>query len=256
MAAVAALLDSSAALATLRRTLPRSHARLKTCRTARRLVETLERDWVDAVVIGTRTRRALDLTLVRARFPAVPIVLFGTVRPDEGRAVLEFDGERFAALALEGIDDAVVGDLVVRSGYLARRRAALGDLPRLLRLTEPLQRRAFELLLANAGPPPATDALARRLRVSREHLSRQFGAGGAPNLKRVIDLLQLLLARDLLENPGFALPRTVEFLGYSSPSHFRAVVRRVLRLSYAEFFRGSTSELVRRFVGGGTRSRR
>ena len=66
--------------------------------------------------------------------------------------------------------------------------SALADAPRLLRLTEPLQRQAWDILVARCGAAGAHAALARRLGVSREHLSRQFGAGGAPNLKRVIDL--------------------------------------------------------------------
>ena len=55
-------------------------------------------------------------------------------------------------------------------------------------LTEPLQRSAWDLLIASVGPAAADGADGPRLGMSREHLSRQFGAGGAPNLKRVSDL--------------------------------------------------------------------
>ena len=76
----------------------------------------------------------------------------------------------------------------------------------MLRLTEPLQQAAWELLLGEVERPVRTTALARRLRVSREHLSRQFGAGGAPNLKRVIDLTRIACAAQLLANPGYSIP--------------------------------------------------
>ena len=68
---------------------------------------------------------------------------------------------------------------------------------------------------ARSGPT----ALAERLEVSREHLSRQFGAGGAPNLKRVIDLTRIACAAQLLENPGYSVPTVVRLLHFASSSH-------------------------------------
>jgi AraC-like DNA-binding protein len=255
VAAIAALLDTPSALATLRKTLPRSHTRVRAGRTAEALGRTLDGEWVDCLVVGTRSRRAVDLAGLRLRYPAVPVILFGPMRPDEGRTLLDLEADGVEAILVEGVDDPVVGDAVVDAGYLAKRRRALADLPTVLRLTEPVQVRAFDLLLSFAGRPPATEVLAKKLRVSREHLSRQFGAGGAPNLKRVIDLLRLLHGRDLLLNPGFPVPRVVDQLGFSTLSHWRSVVRRLLGLDFAAYRRASTTELVRRFVRAGARSR-
>lgn len=255
MATVAALLDSPSALAVLRKTLPRTHSRIRATRTPDALNRILDGEWVDCVVLGTRSRRAHAFGPMRERYPHVPVVVFGMMRPDEGRSLLDLEAEQVTALLIEGVDDPVAGEVVAQSGYLAGRRRALADLPRLLRLTEPVQQRAFELLLAMAGTPPSTDVIARRLRVSREHLSRQFGAGGAPNLKRVIDFLRLLQGRDLLLNPGFAVQRVMGLIGFTTLSHWRTVVERVFSLEFDVYRRASTADLVRRFIRGGGRSR-
>src|SRR5690606_31070094 len=121
---------------------------------------------------------------------------------------------------------AVIGDLVIRHSLAAERRTALADAPRVLRLTERLQRQAWNLLLDEVERPVRTTVLAARLKVSREHLSRQFGAGGAPNLKRVIDLSRIATAAQLLANPGYSLPVVARLLHFTSPSHLTNTSKR------------------------------
>ena len=95
----------------------------------------------------------------------------------------------------------------------------MADAPRVLRLSETLQRNVWEYLLAHVGEPERTARVAERFHVSREHLSRQFGAGGAPNLKRVIDLTRIVSAAQLLETR--VIPRRLwpELLSFASSSH-------------------------------------
>jgi AraC-like DNA-binding protein len=256
MGVVAALLDARAATATLRRTLPPGHLTVHACRHGKQLARVLETRLLDAVVVGSRATRRLDLTPLRNRYPAVPLVVFGAFRPDEGDRLFELAEEIDAeAILVEGLDDPVLGDTVARECLTSRRARALRDGPRLLRLTEPLQRSAWDLLVRTTGGAATTRALAARLKVSREHLSRQFGAGGAPNLKRVIDLLQVVAARELLANPGHSPAGAARLLSYSSASHLRAVARRVVRLPLSDLARTSVAELLRRFVGGGMRCR-
>jgi AraC-like DNA-binding protein len=252
---VAALLDSQAALSALRRTLPAEYGPVRGCRTDAALERVIVTQLVDSMVVGTRSHRSPAMVSIRSRFPAIPVVVYGTVKPDHGAQLLDLDGGRVQALLVEGIDDAVAGEVVARSGWLATRRQTLADVPRLLRLTEPLQRRAFDVLLSHAGGAAPTAAVAQRLRVSREHLSRQFGAGGAPNLKRVIDLLQVLAARDLVANPGFRLATVTTLLGWSNPRHLAVVVKRIFRLSLRDWRTATSPELIRRFLSGGGRSR-
>ncbi len=255
MAIIAALLDRPSATIALRRTTPRLLATVRSCRTAARFRRLIEADLVDAAVVGVRAAQILDLTAFAQRFPSLPVLIYGAIRSDQATVIREFYERGAVAVLVEGVDDPVVGELVVRNGYLARRRAELSELPRRLRLTEPLQRQALDRLLGRVGVPASTMALARGMGVSREHLSRQFAAGGAPNLKRVIDLLQVLTARDLLGNPGHSATSVVRLLGFADESHLRAVVKRVVRLSFREYRRMTTPELLRRFVARSARSR-
>lgn len=257
MGVVAALLDGRQAAATLRRTLPKAQHSTLVCRHSRQLVRTLEERLLDLMVIGPRAARAVDLPGLRARFPRVPLVVFGPIRPDDAATVLEYDSERDAAAVLvEGIDDPLLGEVVTRQSQTARRIHALRDGPRALRLTEPLQQSAWAELVRTAGKPLPTKTLATRLAVSREHLSRQFGAGGAPNLKRVMDFLRVIVARELAANPGHDAASIGRVLGFSTPSHLRAVVRRVVGASVTELPRLGVAELLRRFGREGARSRR
>jgi AraC-like DNA-binding protein len=201
VAAIATLLESRTALAALRRTLPRGGPGIITCRSTSGLRRVLETRLVDAVVVVPTPAVLPDLLDLRRRLPGVPIVAYAGFRPDDGELLLTCLRHGIP-IAVEGVDDSVVGDRVIRVSVTAERRRALGDAPRMLRLTEPLQRSAWSLLLGEVERPLRTTDLARRLEVSREHLSRQFGAGGAPNLKRVIDLTRIACAAQLLANPG------------------------------------------------------
>ena len=255
MAIIATLLDTRSALASLRRSTPRLAATLRACRTSAAFFKLIETQFIDAAVLGIRAAQAIDLGKLRERFPIIPVVVYGPVRSDHGPLLHQLQAHGVVAVAIEGVDDPVVSELVRRSGYLARRRAELAHLPRSLRLTEPLQRRALDRLLAQVGVPLSADGLARGLGISREHLSRQFAAGGAPNLKRVVDLLQLLVVHDLLGCPGYSHSTVAEWLGFSDESHLRVVVRRLTRLPLRDFRSASGAEIQRRFVAAGTRSR-
>ena len=91
--------------------------------------------------------------------------------------------------------------------------------------------------------------------MSREHLSRQFGAAGAPNLKRVSNLQSVLAALALLRNPGYGVPGVAGLLGFSTPSHLRAMVRRVTGQNLPEARALSEREVLTRFLRAGARSR-
>ena len=255
MPPVAALLDSRAALGALRRSMPRGSGPVVACRSVKGLECALHDRLLEALVLGTRAVRGMEFGSLRARYPGIPVIAYGVFRSDDAELLLLWHRLDVAAVAIEGVDDAVVGDLVMRQSVTIRRRAALADAPRLLRLTEPLQRQAWDLLVASAGRPPRTEQMARALGMSREHLSRQFGAGGAPNLKRVTDLLTVLAALELLRNPAFTLTRVASLLGLSTPSHLRAMVRRITGTGGADALVLSDGEVVRRFLRERGRSR-
>ena len=105
------------------------------------------------------------------------------------------------------------------------------------------------------GRPPRVSALAQQLGLSREHLSRQFGAGGAPNLKRVADLLTVHAALSLLANPGYSVNSVATLLDFATPSHLRLVVRRITGMGLAEARGLGEREVLGRFARLSARSR-
>jgi AraC-like DNA-binding protein len=254
--AIATLLDSRDGLAALRRSLPRGAAPVVACRSLPGLQRALDARLVEAIVLGAVVARQPELGILQSRFPNIPVVIFGLIRSEDAEALLAWHRQGLAAIAIEGVDDSVLGELVVRQSVSARRAAALADAPRLLRLSEPLQRRTWELLVATMGRPPRVSALARQLGLSREHLSRQFGAGGAPNLKRVADLLTVHAALRLLGNPGYSLPTVAALLDFATPSHLRLVVRRITGVEVDEARSLGEREVLGRFVRLSARSRR
>lgn len=255
MAAIAALLDNRTTLSALRRSLPRGTGPVVAFRSAGGLERGLRERVMEAIVLGVRAARKLELQRLRDRFPSIPVIVYGALRSDDGAQLVGWHRMGVSAVVVEGVDEPLAGDLVTRSGASAARRAALADAPRRLRLTEPLQLRAWDRLLASVGRPPRTSVLAADLGLSREHLSRQFAAGGAPNLKRVSDLLAVLTALELLENPGYTPATVARITGFTSRSHLRATIRRLIGAGL-ESVRGlGKPELVRRFVTLAARSR-
>ena len=256
MPAVAALLDSRAGLVTLRRTPASAPPSVVACRSVAGLRRAYEGHLLDAVVVGRKRLDDLDFDRLRRLFPQIPVVVYGPFRPDDGALLLRLkERDRVAAVAVEGVDDSVVGNLVGRHTLSRVRQAALADAPRLLRLTEPLQREAWAALLSVAGRPVRTEELAAVLGVSREHLSRQFGAGGAPNLKRVIDFLRIVCAAQLLASPGYDAKVVAGLLEFTTLSHLNAVSRRIAGVPARRLAPMGPRGVLLAFTRSGTRSR-
>jgi AraC-like DNA-binding protein len=255
MAAVATLLDSRAAVQALRRSLPGTGARVVACRTPAGLRRLLQTRLIDAVVLAPGPAVLPELARIRTELPDIPVLAYASFRADDSELLLQCERQGVADVVIEGVDDAVAGDLVLRHSLTSARRRALADAPRLLRLTEPLQRAAWDLLVAEVEDPVRTATLARRLQVSREHLSRQFGAGGAPNLKRVIDLTRVACAAQLLRNPGYRVTTVVKLLNFASSSHLAGTARRIANATPSALAALGPRGVLAAFVRGNTRSR-
>jgi AraC-like DNA-binding protein len=214
----------------------------------------IDKRLVEAVVLAPQPALLPELSTLRARLPFLPFVAYGPFRPDDGELLLACR-QAVTGVAVEGVDDSVVGDLVIRCSLTAERRRALAEAPRMLRLTETIQRAAWDLLLGEVERPIRTSTLAARLRISREHLSRQFGAGGAPNLKRVIDLTRIACAAQLLGNPGYSVPTVVRVLNFASPGHLANTARRIANVSGTGLGNLGPRGVLAAFVRGNTRSR-
>ncbi len=253
---IPALLGSRLARTALRRAVPRSQARVLLCRSGAQLERALLSDLADAVVVDVRLTGGADaLTRCRARYPKVPRFAYAAFRPDDGLLLADCAGVMAAVPIVEGVEDSVLGDLVLPRTASMARQAALAQAPALLRLEDELQRRAWHEVLRSVGARSLVADIAKALKVSREHLSRQFGAGGAPNIKRVVDLARTATAAGLLENPGYSVRTVARILRFSSASHLSGAARRVAGVSAAELARLGPRGVLAAFVRGRTRSR-
>jgi AraC-like DNA-binding protein len=238
----------------VKRGYPREAGSVRLCRTLVAVERLLYHRLVDAVVLDVKAAPDAALALP-ARFPRIPMFVLSALRPDDGALLATCHASGFAGLLVEGVDNAVAGEWIAARTAQVVRRAALAEAPRLLRLTDRLQLAAWDEVLRRVAVPIKTAQLAAALRVTREHLSREFAAGGAPNLKRVIDLARAACAADLLGNPGYTVRAVVKILGYASPSHLAGVARRVAGATPQELRTVGPAGVLARFLRGRTRSR-
>jgi AraC-like DNA-binding protein len=227
---------------------------VRLCRTLRQVERLLARAVVDAVVLDVKATPDASLGLA-TRFPRIPMYALSAFRPQDGALLARCYEAGFAGVLVDGVDTAIAAEWVAGRTAQAARRLALGDAPRLLRLTDRLQLRAWDEILRRVARPMTTADLARVLSVTREHLSREFAAGGAPNLKRMIDLGRAACAADLLGNPGYSVAAVAGILGYASASHLAAAARRVAGASPRQLRDLGPRGVLQRFIRGRTRSR-
>jgi AraC-like DNA-binding protein len=239
----------------IRRGLPRRGWRVERCLSAGRLAAMFERRLLDAVVFDVRDPAVRDVLELIPRYPGVPFFAAGSFRPGDAALVRRCLSAGARDILVDGVDDLAAGELILCRSASRRRQSALADAPRLLRLTEPLQCRAWEEVVARVGQRTTTADVARALRRTREHLSREFGAGGAPNLKRVIDLVRVAWAADMLADPGYTVRTVAALLGFASGSHLADCSRRVAGVAPADLPALGPRGVLDRFVRGRTRSR-
>lgn len=241
----------------LRHAFTRRRSRLVVVRTAEAAGRTLRTELVDAVVTDVCT--GLDETWAVAamarELPSIPFFAFVAPRLADAAVFGRCAALDMADLLVEGVDDAALRELVVPHAFTARFAAALRGAHAVLGLDAPLQQGAWEAIVLAAGRPVRTDEIAAVLGVTREHLSRSFAASGAPNLKRVIDLVRLIAAAELAKNPGYDLVDVATVLGFASPSHLASTAERVAGIRAASLTRLRTQDLLARFRQGRSRSR-
>jgi AraC-like DNA-binding protein len=161
----------------------------------------------------------------------------------------------FADVIVEGIDDSVIRTLLAPLMFSTRFACALWNAPPELKLNAPLQQAAWRSVISRGGRPVRTSELASTLGVTREHLSRSFAAAGAPNLKRVIDLVRLVAAAELSKNPGYDVRDVARVLGFASASHLSSTAQRIIGTRPASLTRLRAVDLIDRFGHGRGRSR-
>jgi len=239
----------------VRRGIPKgSGGGVRVCRSPDQLRRLMVQRLIDAVVLDVKSAPD-DFFELPTRFPRIPFYALSAFKPGDGAILTRCREARFAGVLVEGVDNAVAGEWIAARSADTARRESLGEGPRLLRLSEPIQQDAWAEVLRRVGRPTTTGQIAQVLGVTREYLSRQFAAGGAPNLKRVIDLVRMAWAADLLANPGYPVGVVARMLGLASSGHLAAVARRVAGVLPGQLAELGARGVLTRFVRGHTRSR-
>lgn len=243
----------------LKRAFPRRRGQLILVRTPADLRTVLQEQFVDAVIVDLAqpTDDHWSAAACAREFPSLPFVGLTAHRPAEAatiaRACVDYE---FADCLAEGVDDAMIRELLVSVTFTHRFRVAVEGAHTVLGLQPGLQRDAWQVIIAFGGRPVRTEQIAKALQVTREHLSRRFAADGAPNLKRVIDVARLIAAAELAKNPGLDLVDVARILGYASGSHLSATTQRVIGVKSLSLARLRATDILERFVKTGRRSRK
>lgn len=241
----------------MRAAFPRRRARLVLTRTPEELESAFRVALVDAAIVDLAgahedTWRAAALA---REFSSVPFFGLTSLRAAESPALAQCVALDFADVIVESVDDDVARALVMRHAYSTRFSTALAHPPASLGLGTPLQCAAWRAIVAWSGRPVRTQILADTIGVTREHLSRTFSASGAPNLKRVIDLVRLISAAELAKNPGYDVRDVAAVLDFASSSHLSSTAQRVVGTKPASLARLRAVDLIDRFTKGHGRSR-
>ena len=250
-------LERERARVLVRSAFPRRKWKIITTRSAEELEAVFRRELVDAALVdlGAPDEDTWKAAAFAAEFPSAPFFAIMPLRPSDTPAAARCAALGFVDLIVDGIDDNAARDLVSPHAFSTRFRNALGDPPQALGLTTPLQRSAWEVIIAHSGRPVTTKDLAKAVGLSREHLSRNFAKPGAPNLKRVIDLVRLVAAAELAKNPGHDIRDIARILDFASSSHLAVTAQRIFGTRPASLARLRTTDLIDRFAQGRTRSR-
>lgn len=241
----------------MRSAFPRRRIRLVLTRTPEELDATFRTSLVDAAIVdlaGAQEETWRAAALAR-EFPSIPFFGLTALRSSEAPALAQCATLDFADVLVESVDDAMARDLVLRHAFGTRFTQALAVPPASLGLDTPLQQAAWRCIVSWSGRPVRTSLVAEALNVTREHLSRTFSADGAPNLKRVIDLVRLISAAELAKNPGYDVRDVAAVLDFASSSHLSSTAQRVVGMKPASLARLRAVDLIERFTRGHGRSR-
>lgn len=241
----------------VRHAFPARRARLRVCRSALELKRVFARTLVDVVIVdvGNPSDDTWAAAGCAREFPCTPFFGLGPFRMADAPTIARCAALEFADVLAEGIDDGVLREMVVPTAFTTRFAAALDPARDALGLTSASQQRAWRRIIDQGGRPVRTDRLAEALGITREHLSRSFASAGAPNLKRIIDLVRVIAAAELSKSPGYDVTDVSRVLQFASASHLASTAERVCGTRAASLARLRTGDIIERFRQGRGRSR-
>ena len=235
----------------------RRQARVVAARNASECLRSFRTTLIDLVLVDAAapSDTLWEVAALAREFPSTPFVAIVPLRAADGPTVARCLGLDFIEIVVEGVDDGAARELIARHFFSARFAAALGEPPSRLAFTPDVQRETWRRIVGHTGRAVRTEELAAGLGVTREHLSRRFAADGAPNLKRVIDLVRLIAAAELAKNPGYDIRDVSMVLGFASSSHLSSTAQRIVGTKPGSLSALRTVDLIERFAHGRGRSR-
>ena len=126
------------------------------------------RHLVDAALVDVGAQEGVDAAAALAlEYPSVAFVGVTSFRPSDGPSVARCAELDFADVLVEGVDNGVARAVIGARGYSGRFAGALHDPPASLSLSSSLHLAAWHFIVASAGRPIRTSALASSLNVTR-----------------------------------------------------------------------------------------
>ena len=235
----------------------RRQARIIAARSADDCLRTFRASLVDLVLVdaGAAGDPLWEVMALAREFPSTPFVALAPLRAADAPTLARCVAHDFVDVIVEGVDDASARETLPAYFFSSRFALALDQPPPRLAFSTDVQRATWRRIVAHTGRAVRTEELALGLGVTREHLSRRFAANGAPNLKRVIDLVRLIAAAELAKNPGYDIRDVSNVLGFASSSHLSSTAQRVVGTKPGSLSALRTVDLVERFAHGRGRSR-
>lgn len=235
----------------------RRQARVIATRNAEDCLRTFRTSLVDLVLVdaGVAGDPLWEVAGLAREFPSTPFVAIAPLRASDGPTLARCVAHDFVDVIVEGVDDASARETLPAYFFSSRFALALDQPPTRLAFSSDVQRATWRRIVAHTGRAVRTEELAAGLGVTREHLSRRFAAHGAPNLKRVIDLVRLIAAAELAKNPGYDIRDVSNVLGFASSSHLSSTAQRVVGTKPGSLSALRTIDLIERFAHGRGRSR-
>jgi len=220
------------------------------CRSLDKVEETFQSAWVAAAVVSPERFEMKRVAELADHYPHIPVWVVRAFRPEDGRIVAACSRIGVRGVLMDGVDDAVAPQLIAQRSAVRLLNAMLMEAPERLRLEDDLQRKVWSTVLRSADSAIRVTEIAEQLGITREHLSREFAVGGAPNLKRLIDLGKVAVAAHLLANPAYSVSSVATILRFTSASHLARCARRIAGVKPVDLAALGPRGVVGRFVEG------
>jgi AraC-like DNA-binding protein len=217
------------------------------------LVQLVETGTVSCVVTelhdcdGERT--GLAVAGIRARFPAMPIVICVSLEPGDVHELAHVPELRAAGVAIRAYDD-LGADVLHAIRSMPEHPAETAILETVHRHSPRQLVTLFDFLAHAAVRPITVEQASKGVRVPRRTLGDQLKRAGLPPMERLIGWMRLLHAAWKLDGPSRTVDSVAGELQFKSGSALRHMVKRYTGQTPSEIWRsGGFPFLLTRFEG-------